>query len=371
MTTASDIELKETLLRYAEEVGEPAAGLAGDVLRGGRRRHRRRTVSTALAGVAVLATAALVIPTAARHVNPGASATTTLVLRVADDRPAVERVLLRRFAGDGLAVSNTVTTDPGQLTFVFKGTIPAARLSPLLNPDVFEIRKVLGTYQPIPARAPVPGDGVDGTPTLQQVRAKLGSAYALAAGITRPGAVSATTEAALAPFARLSPAEVSVLPTAMQFNVPAISCAQLDGRPADVTPDARIVVCDASADEPTKYLLDAATVTNADVRGASTSLDDGLWEVDVSFTRTGQSAWTDLTRQLYDAYQNNGGFRQVALVLDGIVIVAPNIDGVIDGPAVIGSADDNERALSVALAAQINNGPLAAEVPILSISHIR
>ena len=55
-----------------------------------------------------------------------------------------------------------------------------------------------------------------------------------------------------------------MLPAQMQFNVPTISCAQLDQRPPASISDAKqqVVACEDGA---SKYLLDQAKVLGTDV----------------------------------------------------------------------------------------------------------
>ena len=165
------------------------------------------------------------------------------------------------------------------------------------------------------------------------VQKKLGAAvWAPALQETAPVDLSADqSKAALyAPFKSLTPEEVAVLPPAMQFNIPYVTCAKLDKRPVGSIRDDKqpAVACEPGI----KYNLDVAKVLGTDVSKADSSIDstNGKWIVTISFKGSGQDRWTDLTREAY-----NGGTdsKQVAVVLDNEVVSAPVIESVIPGDA--------------------------------------
>ncbi len=204
--------------------------------------------------------------------------------------------------------------------------------------------------------------------TLARVKAKLGMAYQAAAQVKSPDQVTqAGPQAAklLKGFTKLSRDEVAVLPTAMQFNIPQITCKQLNSRSAGTidSPDRQVVACDKSA----KYLLDKAKVVGTDVKSASYSYDQqqGGWKVVLSFKGNGQSHWTNLTKEAYDnsgkptceqASLDQSGHCRVAIVLDTRVVSAPAIQSVIAGDAEIsGSFTQNDAQI---LANQLKFGAL-------------
>src|SRR5262249_33540764 len=110
---------------------------------------------------------------------------------------------------------------------------PAAPAQPSPTPSA------TAPASPSPSASAAPGaaaTGKDITP-LADVKAKLGTdLYTFAQGITDPSQVQQdpTALAKLAPFSKLSAADVAALPPAMQFAIPTISCAQLNGRVAGV-----------------------------------------------------------------------------------------------------------------------------------------
>jgi preprotein translocase subunit SecD len=152
-----------------------------------------------------------------------------------------------------------------------------------------------------------------------------------------------------------------VLPVELQFQLPQIVCATLADRPAAASPDRLpTVACDGEL----KYRLDEAKVTGGGVAGGVAELSrvSAEWYVQLTFTVAGQARWTALSEE---AVQNPdgdcqasgaGGTCQVAIVLDGTVLSAPQIIDVIRGPAQItGSYSETEARL---LAAQLGHGEL-------------
>ncbi|OKJ46566.1 preprotein translocase subunit SecD [Micromonospora sp. TSRI0369] len=198
------------------------------------------------------------------------------------------------------------------------------------------------------------------------VEQKVGAAaWAAASGLQAPADL--TTDPTLAdklkPFGTLTPQEIAVLPVEMQFNVPTITCAQLDKRPAASIKDEKqkAVACESGA----KYLLDVAKVLGTDVKNASAQLDQtSSWVVSLNFTGKGQEKWTALTRE---AFNNEGqacdqtalgqdGKCRVAVVLDNAIVSSPEIQGVLTGDSQITGSFDNKTAN--ALASQLRYGAL-------------
>jgi preprotein translocase subunit SecD len=100
---------------------------------------------------------------------------------------------------------------------------------------------------------------------------------------------------------------------------------------------AQTVACD---DNGNKYLLAAAKVKGEDVTGASAQYaTTNQWQVILTFNGTGSSAFGALTENLYNTYysaaqtgnQNDVVNDQVAIVLDGGVVSAPEIQAAIPG----------------------------------------
>ncbi|MEV0325135.1 protein translocase subunit SecD [Micromonospora echinospora] len=221
------------------------------------------------------------------------------------------------------------------------------------------------------ASAPAPSASAEPVPQgveeqRKAVEQKVGAAaWQAANGLQAPANVSAdpTLAERLKPFGTLTPREVAVLPATVQFNVPTITCEQLDGRPAGSISDPKqqAVACESGA----KYLLDIAKVEGTDVEDADPALDQtGQWVVSLNFTGDGQGKWTALTRE---AFNNEGqacdatalgqdGKCRVAVVLDNRVISSPEIQGVLTGDSQITGSFNNSTASD--LASQLRYGAL-------------
>lgn len=217
---------------------------------------------------------------------------------------------------------------------------------------------------PSASAAPVPQSVEEQRKAVEQ---KVGAAaWAAASGLQGPADLSADPSLAekLKPFASLTPREVAVLPATMQFNVPQISCAQLDDRPpASISdPNQQVVACEDGA---AKYLLDVAKVLGTDVSDANAVLDQtSAWVVSLDFTGDGQEKWTNLTRE---AFNNEGGACdatalgqdgkcRVAVVLDNEIVSSPEIQGVLTGNSQITGSFNQKDASE--LAGQLRYGAL-------------
>ncbi|SCL30829.1 preprotein translocase subunit SecD [Micromonospora pallida] len=224
---------------------------------------------------------------------------------------------------------------------------PSASASPAPSPSA--------SAPASPSPEPVP-QGIE--EQRKAVEQKVGAAaWQAASGLQAPADVSADPALAerLTPFGTLTPREVAVLPATMQFNVPTITCEQLDKRPAGSISDPKqqAVACEAGA----KYLLDQAKVQGTDVDDADPALDQtGQWVVSLNFTGPGQEKWTALTRE---AFNNEGqacdasalgqdGKCRVAVVLDNAVISSPEIQGVLTGDSQISGSFNNSTASDLA-----------------------
>jgi preprotein translocase subunit SecD len=202
---------------------------------------------------------------------------------------------------------------------------------------------------------------------LASAKAKLGDVYAMAEQMSQsqqdPSQINVQ---ALAPFSTLTCAEVAALPAVLQFTVPTVSCAMLNGRDPGALEDDKepVVACDQGDNVHTKYALDPAKVQGTDVSGADSGYDpqNGGWNVKLHFTGKGQGKWTALTQEAMQAAQQNQqqgqtGGAQVAIVLDNEVVSAPQIQAVIVGDAVINGGGIDSQT-SKLLATQLKYGAL-------------
>ncbi|MFG1803943.1 protein translocase subunit SecD [Micromonospora carbonacea] len=238
------------------------------------------------------------------------------------------------------------------------GGAPAPSASATGSPSASAAPSSSASAEPVPA-------GVE--EQRKAVEQKVGAAaWQAASGLQAPADLTADPSLAdkLKPFGTLSPREIAVLPADMQFNVPTITCAQLDQRPPASIKDEKqkAVACE---DGVQKYLLDVAKVLGTDVGDANAVLDQtSSWVVSLDFKGGGQEKWTNLTRE---AFNNEGqacdqtalgqdGKCRVAVVLDNKVVSSPEIQGVLTGDSQITGSFDNKTAN--ALAGQLRYGAL-------------
>jgi preprotein translocase subunit SecD len=180
--------------------------------------------------------------------------------------------------------------------------------------------------------------------SVDDVKKKVGAAaWAAAEKLTAPVDLSTDPKAGLAyyGFGKLTGPEVNALSPDMQYNIPTISCTQLDDRPNGAIDDVKTKV--AACYNGAKIMMDKAPVVGDDISKASAQLDqqNGQWVVSLDFKSEGQTKWTALTRTAFNAtsadpcYVAAQSMYQsiehcaVAVVLDKKVISAPQIQGVL------------------------------------------
>jgi preprotein translocase subunit SecD len=139
-------------------------------------------------------------------------------------------------------------------------------------------------------------------------------------------------------------------------------------------PDAQIVSCDSSGG---KYALDVAKVLGEAVTNATAELSttNNQWEVLLTFDSAGTSAFGALTTSLYDNYYSGAQagneddvvLDQVANVLDGDVVSAPEVAGPIPG-GMVQITGNFTRAQAGELAADVHSGALPADFRISAVS---
>lgn len=152
------------------------------------------------------------------------------------------------------------------------------------------------------------------------------------------------------PVYSLTPAEIAVLPADYQFYIPNISCEVLNKRPPGsiVTANENVVAC-KQKDE-VKSLLENAKVLGTDVKTASFGYEPQMgWVVSIKFTGKGQDRWTNLTKATVG--------KQVAVVLDNVVVSDPSINEAIPGDAQI-SGSGISKSVAKDIANKLKYGAL-------------
>jgi preprotein translocase subunit SecD len=302
----------------------------------------------------------------------------------APNLPDVALRLRQLLSAMGFAEAQADVTGSTRVTVRVDGAVSPSQLQAALEPGPLMFRKVLNTGKDasngsVPS---APGGTASAEVTLDVVKATVGNqawAAALVLADTRRSASEIGAIAnALAPFGRLTPAEVAVLPAAIQFYVPQIGCATLNARARGATanPQATVVVCDK---ESVKYLLDVAKVSGSDVGSASSSPDaSSSWAVKIAFSSAGATRWSALTTE---AFNNVGGrciltqpaveaghapVCEVALVQDNKVLTAPAIQSVLSSEAQLAGSFSQKQAMT--LAAQLALAGLPVRITVLSVS---
>ncbi|WP_438855596.1 protein translocase subunit SecD [Agromyces sp. M3QZ16-3] len=155
---------------------------------------------------------------------------------------------------------------------------------------------------------------------------------------------------------------------ALQDEFDTFDCATLDESGANVAPsDEPLVTCDST--RTIKYLLGPVEVSGEDIVDATngqvqtqTGATTGQWAVNIIFNDRGTAAFSEVSQRLF-ALNGQTPRDQFAFVLDGAVLSAPQMNGVItDGrPQVTGNFTQES---SKALADQLKFGalPISFEV---------
>jgi protein-export membrane protein SecD/preprotein translocase SecF subunit len=136
-------------------------------------------------------------------------------------------------------------------------------------------------------------------------------------------------------------------------------CADLD--PAALTPpDENLITCDRQLAN--RYLLGPADVVGTDIATATAGIPQGgvSWQVNLEFTADGADAFFDSTQRLS---QQAPPQDQFAIVLDGLVVSAPQVNEPIPGGrAQITGQFTQSEATALANVLQYGALPLAFEV---------
>ncbi len=139
-----------------------------------------------------------------------------------------------------------------------------------------------------------------------------------------------------------------------QFNK--LDCADPKNRGQGVQDDPNKQFAGCEADGSYKYVLDIAKVVGTDIDTASAGVRQGTteWVVQLDFKSKGAGEWGKLTTTAFNSPEPRN---QVAVVLDGVVITAPVIQGPIPGGRAEITGGFNQ-ATATTLADQLKYGAL-------------
>lgn len=165
------------------------------------------------------------------------------------------------------------------------------------------------------------------------------------------------TTPAAEPTAPNDPAQISEYLWA-RYN--AFDCAEPDVDPAEAPADEPLIACDPTGT--VKYILSPVAMTGDSITDATAGINqqNGQWEVQLRFDDEGRSTFGDISQRLYGA---QGAQNMFAFVLDGFVISAPTMNGIItDGRPSISGSFTQETAQSLADQLKFGALPLSFEV---------
>jgi preprotein translocase subunit SecD len=126
-------------------------------------------------------------------------------------------------------------------------------------------------------------------------------------------------------------------PAAVRAAIEALDCAAPDPLRGYDDLDLPLITCDRTS--PAKYALEPAFLDGSDVASAKANIDlsSGRWNVELTFSSAGTTAWADFTAQ------NIG--QQVAIVVNTEVVSAPTIEqAILSGDTIISGNFTREEA---------------------------
>lgn len=128
-----------------------------------------------------------------------------------------------------------------------------------------------------------------------------------------------------------------------------------------------LVTCGTEEDAATKYLLSPAAIEGTDLKSADAGIPQGdvNWAVSLSLGGEGKDVFTDLSTQMVGTEQ------RFAIVLDGLVISAPNFTGRIsDGNAQITGDFTPTEAKSLATSLKYGSLPISFEDEGITVEEV-
>lgn len=151
-----------------------------------------------------------------------------------------------------------------------------------------------------------------------------------------------------------------------QFN--ALDCTDPKNRGQGVQDDPGKQYAACESDGSFKYVLDVAKVIGTDIDTASAGVRQGSteWVVQLDFKSKGAGEWSKLTST---AFNSQDPRNKVAVVLDGVVITAPNIMGPIPGGRAEITGGFNQQS-ATELAEQLKYGALPLKFERSSIDTV-
>ncbi len=156
--------------------------------------------------------------------------------------------------------------------------------------------------------------------------------------------------------------DVAWITPALQAQFLAYDCANPANDPTNAPADQPMITCDVT--QTVKYILGPVELDGTSIDDANNGLDpnNGRWVVNLNFDDAGTEVFGQISQRLYGA---NPPLNQFAFVLDGSVLSAPSMNGLIlDGnPSISGSFT---QETSKTLADQLKYGALPLSFTVVS-----
>ena len=160
--------------------------------------------------------------------------------------------------------------------------------------------------------------------------------------------------------------DTSWITPALQAEFLAYDCNNPANDPANAPADEPLITCDV--DGSIKYILGPVELDGSSIDDATFGLqqNNGLWAVNLQFDAEGTQTFGEISQRLYGA---TAPLNQFAFVLDGYVLSAPSMNGVIlDGkPSITGSFTQESAKV---LADQLKYGALPLSFTVESSNSI-
>ncbi|GAA0933099.1 protein translocase subunit SecD [Nonomuraea longicatena] len=171
------------------------------------------------------------------------------------------------------------------------------------------------------------------------------------------GAKASPSGAPSAPPQEQAPAfDTNGIDPAVLKQYQALNCADPKSRGTGALDDPTKQFAACADDGSAKYVLDVAKVVGTDINTATSGVRQGStdWVVQLDFKSKGAAEWSKLTSLAFGSQEPRN---QVAVVLDGVVITAPVIQGPIPGGRAEITGGFNQQT-STTLADQLKYGAL-------------
>ncbi len=181
-------------------------------------------------------------------------------------------------------------------------------------------------------------------------------------GLETPFPTPDPTLEATPTVAPTSGSDLNWITPALQAEFLAYDCADPSNDPASEPVDEPLITCDV--DGLYKYILGPVELDGSSIDDATFGLQqtNGLWSVNLTFDSEGTQTFGEISQRLYGA---EAPLNQFAFVLDGTVLSAPSMNGVIlDGkPSITGSFTQETAQI---LADQLKYGALPLSFVVVS-----